>query len=128
MGFRVADPTAGFAITALIIHIGFDATKDVWSRLMDENDDEVAETIRAVAQEVPGVLEVSNVRARWLGREVEARVLVRLPATMTFVQAHDVAHQVQETVRAQVPDVREVLVEPAPLSEDATPRVSNSVR
>jgi cation diffusion facilitator family transporter len=119
LGLRVADPIAGFAITVLIIHIGIDATKDVASRLMDENDEEAAEAIRAVAEQVPGVVEVSDVRARWLGREVEARVLVRLPATMTFVQAHDVAHRVQETVRKQVPNVREVLVEPVPLMEDA---------
>jgi cation diffusion facilitator family transporter len=126
-GFRIADPIAGFAITVLIIHIGIDATRDVWSRLMDENDEEVAEAIRAVAAQVPHVVEVSDVRARWLGREVEARVLVRLPATMAFEQAHDVAHRVQETVRAQVPDVREVLVEPAPLTRDAAIRVSNGV-
>jgi cation diffusion facilitator family transporter len=117
LGLRVADPIAGFAITLLIIHIGIDATKDVASRLMDENDEEVAEAIRAVAEAIPGVAQVSEVRARWLGREVEARVLVALPATMGFVQAHDVAHRVQEAVRAQVPDVREVLVEPVPLSE-----------
>jgi len=117
-GFRIADPIAGFAITGLIIHIGIDATKDVWSRLMDENDEEVAESVRTVAQEVPGVAEVGDVRARWLGREVEARVLVRLPATMAFGQAHDVAHRVQEAVRAHVPDVREVLVEPVPLTDD----------
>jgi cation diffusion facilitator family transporter len=119
MGLRVADPIAGFAITLLIIHIGIDATKDVASRLMDENDEEMAEAIRAVAAGVPGVVEVSDVRARWLGREVEARVLVRLPATIAFVKAHDVAHRVQETVRAKIPDVRDVLVEPAPLTEDA---------
>ena len=35
-----------------------------------------------------------------------------------LAQAHDVAHRVQEQVRAQVPDVREVMVEPAPLSTD----------
>src|SRR5712691_8235780 len=86
LGLRVADPIAGFAITLLIIHIGIDATKDVSSRLMDENDEEVAEAIRAAAEEIPGVAQVSDVRARWLGREVEARVLVRLPATMGFVQ------------------------------------------
>jgi divalent metal cation (Fe/Co/Zn/Cd) transporter len=62
---------------------------------------------------------VSDVRARWLGREVEARVLVRLPAGMGLAQAHEAAHRVQEAVRAQVPDVREVLVEPAPLGGDA---------
>jgi divalent metal cation (Fe/Co/Zn/Cd) transporter len=85
---------------------------------MDENDEEVAEAVRTVAQDVPGVAQVGDVRARWLGREVDARILVRLPATMTFVQAHDVAHRVQEAVRARVPDVREVLVDPAPLTED----------
>jgi hypothetical protein len=31
---------------------------------MDENDEEVTEAVRTVAQEVPGVVEVSNVRAR----------------------------------------------------------------
>ncbi len=65
------------------------------------------------------IFSVSDVRARWLGREVEARVLVRLPATTGFVQAHDLAHRVQEAVLTQVPDVGEVLVEPAPLSEHA---------
>ena len=97
---------------------------------MDENDEEVAEAIRAVAEEIPGVAQVSDVRACWLGREVEARVLVRLPATMAFPQAHDVAHRVQEAVRGQVPDVREVLVEPAPLGEhpDSTPIASDAAR
>jgi cation diffusion facilitator family transporter len=119
LGLRIADPIAGFAITVLIIHIGIDATKDVASRLMDENDEEVAQAIRAVAAEVPGVIEVSDVRARWLGREVEARVLVRLPAGMGLAQAHEAAHRVQETVRTLVPDVREVLVEPAPSDGEA---------
>src|SRR6266516_4901134 len=56
LGFRQADPLAGFAITVLIIRIGIEATKDVASRLMDENDKEVAEAIRAVAAQIPGVL------------------------------------------------------------------------
>ncbi len=33
---------------------------------------------------------------------------------MTLVRAHDVAHLVQERVLAEIPDVPEVLVEPAP--------------
>ncbi len=118
-GFRIADPIAGFAITLLIVHIGIDATRDVASRLMDENDEDMADAIRVAAEQVPGVVAVGDVRARWLGREVEARVLVRLPGVITFVEAHDVAHRVEEAVRAQVPDVREVLVEPAPITAEA---------
>jgi len=41
-----------------------------------------------------------------------------------------VAHRVQEAVRAQVPDVREVLVEPAPLNghADSTSIASDAAR
>jgi divalent metal cation (Fe/Co/Zn/Cd) transporter len=64
------------------------------------------------------VFEVPEIRVRWLGREAEARVLIRLPADMTLHRAHEVAHLVQERVLQEIPDVREVLVEPAPASND----------
>jgi cation diffusion facilitator family transporter len=117
-GFRVADPVAGFAITLLIIHIGIDASRDVVSRLLDVNDPELADAVRAAVQEVPSVQAVTDVRVRWLGREAEARVIVQLAPTLSLVQAHDVAHRVQERVRAEVSDVRDVMVEPAPASDD----------
>jgi divalent metal cation (Fe/Co/Zn/Cd) transporter len=86
---------------------------------MDENDEETAKAIRAVTAQVPHVVGISDVRARWLGREIEARVLIRVPAAMSFAEIHDVAHRVRDAVRAQVLDVREVLVEPAPIAGDA---------
>ncbi len=118
LGFRVADPFAGFAITVLIIHIGIDATRDVASRLMDSNDEAVAATVRAAAMGVPSVQSVSDLRVRWLGRELEVRMVIQLPANMTLAQAHRAAHTVQDRVRAEVSDVREVMVEPAPTDDD----------
>jgi len=123
LGFRVADPIAGFAITALIIHIGIDATRDVASRLMDESDEEVIRAVRAAAMDVAGVQGVTDLRVRWLGRELEIRMVIHLPLGMTLMQAHDVAHLVQDKVRSDVPDVREVMVEPAPVTTSA-PRES----
>jgi cation diffusion facilitator family transporter len=119
LGLRVADPIAGLAITVLIIHIGIDATRDVASRLMDANDEELAEAVRTAATGVDSVLEVGDVRVRWLGRQADVRMIVRLPASIPLAQAHDVAHQVQETVLRAVPDIREVMVEPAPLISTA---------
>jgi divalent metal cation (Fe/Co/Zn/Cd) transporter len=37
---------------------------------------------------------------------------------MTLARAHEVAHLVQERVLAEIPDVREVLVEPAPATNE----------
>ena len=62
--------------------------------------------------------DVTDVRVRWLGRQVEVRMIVRLPPTLPLTQAHDVAHRVQETVLKEVPDIREIMVEPAPLTYD----------
>lgn len=113
-GARIADPIAGFAITVLILHIGVDATRDVARRLMDENDEVMAQAITRVAAGIPGVTGVDDVRARWLGRQAEARLRVRVPADTAFTDAHDIAHSVHDAVRRDVPDVREVIVEPVP--------------
>src|SRR5439155_18767072 len=74
---------------------------------------------RATALGVSGVNEVSDLRVRWLGRELEIRMLIHLPAGLSLTQAHDVAHRVQDSIRAEVSDVREVMVEPAPPAERA---------
>ena len=121
-GARIADPIAGFAITLLILHIGVDATRDVARRLMDENDELMAQEITRVAASIPGVIGVDDVRARWLGRQAEARLRVRVPADTVFTDAHEVAHRVHDAVRREVPDVREVVVEPVPsATASATP-------
>jgi divalent metal cation (Fe/Co/Zn/Cd) transporter len=86
---------------------------------MDANDEELTEAARAAALAVPSVLEVADVRVRWLGRQAEVRMIIRLPPTLPLTQAHDVAHQVQTTVLTEVPDIGEVMVEPAPLTSDA---------
>lgn len=114
LGFRAADPLAGFAIALLIVHIGIDATRDVVSRLMDVHDDEVGRTVLAAINQIPEVKAVTNLRVRWLGRQVEVRVRVHLPPTISFVEAHELSHQVEKTILEAIPDVREVAVESVP--------------
>jgi len=75
LGFRQADPLAGFAITVLIVHIGIDATRDVVARLMDVHDDEVAGEVASLARAIPGVGGLGDLRVRWLGRQAEVRLV-----------------------------------------------------
>ncbi len=74
LGYRAADPLAGFAIAVLIVHIGADATRDVVSRLMDVNDEELGKAVLAAIDGIPAVKAVSDLRVRWLGRQVEVRI------------------------------------------------------
>ncbi len=117
LGFRQADPIAGFAITALIVHIGIDATRDVVSRLMDVHDDELAGEVASIARAIPGVRGLGDLRVRWLGRQAEVRLVIHVPPTMPMTEAHELAHRVQDRLRTQLPDTREITVEPAPARE-----------
>jgi len=68
VGLPQADPIAGFAIGLLIVQIGPDARREVAERLMDVNDTELARRVETVVAAVPGVGQISDVQARWLGR------------------------------------------------------------
>jgi divalent metal cation (Fe/Co/Zn/Cd) transporter len=67
---------------------------------------------------VPSVDDVTDIRVRWLGREAEVRLIVQLPASLALTEAHEVAHRVQERVRTEVADVRDVMVEPVPVASE----------
>ena len=110
LGYPQADPIAGFAIGLLIVHIGIDATREVAVRLMDANDGDVTKVATAAARSVAGVQHVSDVRARWLGRQVEVRLSVLLAPHLRLNEASAICAQVEENVRADLPDTRDVVV------------------
>jgi cation diffusion facilitator family transporter len=110
LGFPQADPIAGFAIGLLIVHIGIDATREVAERLMDANDVDITKAAETLATAVPGVEAVSDVRARWLGREVEVRLAVMLAAHLPLSEASAICSQVERRVRSELPEARDVVV------------------
>jgi len=116
LGFPQADPIAGFAIGLLIVHIGIDATREVASRLMDANDEELSQTAARIALRVPGVERVTDARSRWLGREVEIRLAVELAPQLVLAEAQAITDEVGYGVRAEVPAVRDITVLTRPKS------------
>ena len=110
LGVPQADPIAGFAIGLLIVHIGLDATKEVAERLMDANDEEVVTSVERAAAAVVGVERVHDVRARWLGREVEIRLAIELAPDLSLREANAISDQVERGVRAVVQDICDLAV------------------
>ncbi len=109
VGFPQADPFAGFAISVLIVYVGVEATRDVVSRLMDAQDEELAEAVQAVAREVLAQSPY-DVRVRWLGRQVEVRLVARVPGHIALAEATRTARRLEMAVRERIPEVREILV------------------
>jgi cation diffusion facilitator family transporter len=105
MGFGIADPLAGLAVTIAIVYILAGTVGRLVLRMMDAVDPEVIEQIAPAAGGVKGVLGVHDVRARWVGRELVAVLHVDCPADATLAQAHDIAQAVEHEVEHKVPAV-----------------------
>lgn len=105
MGFAIADPLAGLAITIAIVYILAGTVTQLVLRMMDAVDPKLIEQITAAAAGVKGVLGVHDVRARWVGRELIAIAHIDCPPNATLAEAHDIAVAVEREVEHQVPSV-----------------------
>jgi cation diffusion facilitator family transporter len=72
LGWRLADPVIGLVITLAILLVLKDAAREVFRRLMDAVDPALLETAEAALAPVEGVLEVSQLRMRWIGHHLHA--------------------------------------------------------
>ena len=120
LGWRPADPGAGFAITILIVHIGIEATHDVATRLLDVNDEEAADIVLRAAEASAGPGTISDIRVRWLGRQSAIRLNLRTEADLSVRAAHGIAHRAEAAVRQAQPDAREIANPHQPAAECVT--------
>ncbi len=93
LGFPLADPLVGLAITAAILVIVWDSGKPIFVRLLDGVDPEVPDEIRHAANHVRGILEVTSVRVRWLGHRLNAEVSITVSSSLSVIEGHRIAEE-----------------------------------
>lgn len=108
--YAQADNWAALAGAAVIVLNALRLMRGPLRELMDTRPREVVDQARAVAATVPGVWEVEKVLARKSGLKYLVDMHVEVQAEMTVEQAHGVAHDVKDAVRAAMPNVQDVLV------------------
>jgi len=94
LGYPLADPIVGLLIAAAILVIVWQSGKAVFTRLLDGVEPGAIEEIRHAASHVPGVEEVSEVRARWLGHRLHAEVNVAVAPELSVAEGHAIAREV----------------------------------
>ncbi len=95
LGFRLADPVIGLAITAAILVVLRQAAREVFSRLMDAVDPDLVDKVEAVILATPGVLAVGQVRLRWIGHALRAECEVIVEDHLSVVEAHRITDQTE---------------------------------
>jgi cation diffusion facilitator family transporter len=86
-GYPVLDPLIGLLITGVILSIVWQSGKTVLMHLLDGVDPEMIDTITHAAGHTPGVQQVTEVRARWIGHRLHAEVNAPLPQRSRYRKA-----------------------------------------
>jgi cation diffusion facilitator family transporter len=71
LGVPLADPIVGLVISAAIIVLLVGAARSVGARLMDAVDPHRVDLVEAAIRATPGVVDVSEVRLRWVGHRLQ---------------------------------------------------------
>jgi len=106
LGLRLADPIVGMLITVAIVYVLAGTVKQLYYRMMDAVDPTIVDEISSAAKSVTGVLEVHDVRVRWVGRELVAVMHVATNPKSTLEDAHALAMRVEDAVCHEVPAAR----------------------
>jgi cation diffusion facilitator family transporter len=93
IGWQLADPIMGLAITVAILVVLRSAARDIYRRLMDSVDPQLVDDVARVMASVPGVESVEAVRIRWVGHELRAEVEIVADGAGTLADAHAMAEE-----------------------------------
>ncbi len=117
IGWTWADPVVGLLITVAILAVGWQAAREVGRRLMDGVDPALTEKVEAILRATPGVLDVGQVRLRWIGHALRAECEIGVDPRGSVVQAHDIAVRAEHALIHAVPRLTAALVHADPLDD-----------
>ncbi|MDC0770542.1 cation diffusion facilitator family transporter [Streptomyces sp. HD] len=125
LGWQLADPIVGLAITAAITLVLRDAAREVFRRVMDAVDPDLVDRAERALRDVAGVRDVGELRLRWIGHRLRAEVAVVVDGEVSVRQAHAIAVDAEHALLHAVPRLTAALVhaDPAPVPGEADPHL-----
>ena len=119
-GWVMADPLFAIAIAGWLLFNAWQIMRGSLDTLMDRELPEAErERIRAIASAHPEVLSHHDLRTRTSGRQGFIQLHLELPADLLLSQAHRIADDVENAIRAEFPNFDVIIHEdPAGLREE----------
>ena len=122
-GFEAADDVAALVAAGIIAWNGWHLLRPALDELMDTAPSrEIIDQIRRIATAAPGVEDVEKCIVRKVGYQYFVDMHVEVDSQLTVQRAHDIAHDVKDRIRTELPTVRDVLVHIEPAGRIRSPR------
>jgi cation diffusion facilitator family transporter len=114
VGWDWADPVVGLLITLAILAVLRQAAREIYRRLMDAVDPELVDQTEQTLRATTGVLDIGEVRLRWIGHQLRAECEVVVDGAASALQAHHVAVEAEHNLLHAVPRLTAALVHADP--------------
>ncbi len=111
LGFPLADPIVGLAITVAILGIVWQSAKAVFTRLLDGVDPHIIAELRHAAEHVPGIAAIDGARARWVGHRLHAEADIVVDAELPVREAAMLAERLRAEAQHHLPALSRLRVE-----------------
>jgi cation diffusion facilitator family transporter len=116
-GWEWADPVVGLLITVAILAVLRQAAREIYRRLMDAVDPVLVDQVERTLRATPGVLDVGQVRLRWIGHQLRAECEVTVGAGASAIQAHRAAVDAEHNLLHALPRLTAALVHADPQAQ-----------
>ena len=118
-GFVLMDPFAAGLTAFFIFHIGWETFSSAAHDLMDgQPPDELIAGVTEIAEGVPGVEHVHEIRGRRSGQYLIVDLKLDMDPLMTVKQSHDIATEVKRLIFERFSNVGDVMIHINPHEED----------
>ena len=115
LGYPLADPIAGLLITAAIFRIVWQSAHSIFARMLDGVEPEVIDEIRHTAHHTPGVRDIAEVRARWLGHRLHAEINIAVDAALSVQEGHEIAVELRHRLLHQLHSLAQATIHMDPV-------------
>ena len=114
-GYEAADDWAALLASGFILYNCYKIFRPALGEIMDEHlyhDLEVE--IKRISHSVEGVICIEKCFIRKAGMQYHVDLHARVEGTITVREGHDIAHDLKDTLRAQIPSLGHVLIHVEP--------------
>ncbi|HEX6467887.1 MAG TPA: cation diffusion facilitator family transporter [Streptosporangiaceae bacterium] len=118
LGWRRADPFVGLLITIAILSVLRQAAREIYRRLLDAVDPTLIDQAETALRATSGVIDLGQVRMRWIGHHLRAECDVVVSADASAVQAHAVAVRAEHALLHAIPRLTAATVHADPQPHD----------
>ncbi|OGI08776.1 MAG: cation transporter [Candidatus Margulisbacteria bacterium GWF2_35_9] len=98
--WNILDPIAAVIVSIFIIKVACDITVGSLKELMEESiDEETENAILAIIKDTKHVIDPHNLRTRKNGNKMIVDVHIRVPNSLSIVEAHEVTNQIEKKLK-----------------------------